>query len=94
MGLLSCILGPNTFLQPENVRDPKEHLFFQIVTMEIVKYFARGAYIQVQAMSMNIFKMGVRNGVVNCFNDKLTLSWHSGTLTIGYKACSPSKSWS
>lgn len=94
MVLLSSILGPNIFLQLENVRDPKQYPLFQIVTMETLKYFAQGAYIPVQAMTVNIFKMGIRNGVANCFSDELTLSWHSSTLTTGYKASSSSKSWS
>lgn len=56
--LLSSILGPNSFLQPENVRDPKESPLFQIITMEIIKYFAQGAYIQVQAIAVYILKNG------------------------------------
>lgn len=55
--LLNSILGLNTFLQPENVRDPNESPLFQI-TMEIIKYFAQVAYIQVQAITVSILENG------------------------------------
>lgn len=63
---LRCILGPSTFLQHKNVRGPKESQLFNIITVEITKYFAQGTNIQVQAIIVYIFKNG--NKAVSMMN--------------------------
>lgn len=69
---LNSILGPNTFLQPKNVRDPKESPLFQTIAMEMIKYFAQGAYIRVQAVTVYILKN--RNKEWTCMEGHSTMN--------------------